>query len=318
MQEQQQTGESLTVLLETRSSLSMIRTGKYCVRHFETLALAGLLGRLESWHFTAEDSADAILLMLEQMQTSLTRLAEAEAALLPTQPRRRTGATRLRFHPANWQAELVAGAPPGLRTGLLILALTGCRPCELARGIEFMIGAPASDVRLTLDVLGAKCDQHRGQPIRTFQFLAEDVRPAVTELIGALHAFQLRTSTAIFRFAKVSNQIRERARKLWPGHQALPSAYSFRYAFRQHMALLGATRAEIARAMGHRSVLSSLSYGHQMSRQRTQDLAIDISASFEPHYPDSHRDYAERWHDERAARLIARDRALDLHADLGG
>jgi integrase len=315
IEETVQTGEPLDVILETRSSISAIRVGKYCVRHFETLALAELQTRLET--LDAHDPSGDIDAILAQIETSLMRLEQAEIANQPTEPKCRRRATRLRLHPADWQDKLIAGAPPKLKIALLILALTGCRPCELSRGIEFLIGPPWSDVRLTLDIAGAKCDQYRGQPSRTFQFLAEDLRSRVTELVDALRDYQTGKSAASFRASEINTRIYQRSRELWPGHKPLPSAYSFRYAFREQMARLGATRAEIARAMGHRSMLSSLAYGRQMQRQRTQDLAFDISASFEPHYPDRyHLEYAERWQDDKGpARLLARDITCDLYLD---
>ena len=67
----------------------------------------------------------------------------------------------------------------------------------------------------------------------------------------------------MFRLKNVTQRVYWQSRKLWPCHEVRPTAYSFRYAFRHHLALLGATRQEIARAMGHQSTLSSLSYGGQ-------------------------------------------------------
>ena len=307
-------GEPLNTVLETRSSHSAVRVGKYCVRHFETLALRDLRDRLEACCKRDHRDMSEINTLLDRLETSLARLDQAEIARPPIKTKRRIGAARLKLHPDGWQENLVASAPGKLRVALLILQATGCRPCEIERGIAFQIGQELAEVRLTVEVTGAKCDAYRGQPLRTFQFLGEDQRPGVTELIAALTRHRDKTCSSIFRLSDISNRVEKRSRQLWPSHQVRPSAYSFRYAFRGQLALLGATRQEIARAMGHQSIISSLSYGRQVARERTQELVMEISASIEPRYPHQYLENGDRFLEERGqSRVVARDIPHELY-----
>jgi integrase len=298
-------GEPLHVVLETRSSRATVKFARHCTRYCETRALADLLLRLDAFD---NNDLNGTATLFDQMQISLERIDQADKAKPPVAMRRRNRATRLQLHPADWQKLLIASAPGKLRIALLILQLTGCRPCEIERGMHFQIGQDGADVRLTLDIVGAKCDGDRGQPLRTFEFLSEDQRPMLSELIAKLMRCMDQVSSPVFRVGDVTKRVSQLARKLWPSHQAHPTAYSFRYAFREHMAMLGATRQQIARAMGHQSMESALCYGRQVARERTLEFTMDISASIEPRPRSRSLEYARSASEQRGyCNIMAQD-----------
>lgn len=216
---------------------------------------------------------------LEAIAIAMAHLDGLRPPLCAEGKRRRKSARRAASLPANWRERLIEKTAGADRSALLLFALSGCRPIELAQGIvcrvSRMSADPARISELSLDIPGAKCRSGFGQRMRTLIVTIND-----TEVIPRLLAetlFDASKTTAgdsrtlSMATARLGYQVRRAAHALWPETRAHVTPYSFRYAFRQDCARRNMSSAETAVAMGHQVRYSSLAYG--MTRRRIPALA---------------------------------------------
>ena len=144
---------------------------------------------------------------------------------------------------------------------LAILALTGCRPAELMKGVEIETRKKNGNTAVLLTIQGAKVSENRGQKARTITFLAEgSAATALAEICAERGGkFKLETSNADYRSLNRALQM----------HGL--SCYAFRHQvaseLKDGISKGNITPENAAKVMGHRST-ESLSYYGTRSRAR--------------------------------------------------
>jgi integrase len=186
-----------------------------------------------------------------------------------TKPRR--AAALQRKLAANWREAAIALIEPAHRAPFLVLAVSGCRPAELAQGVKCTIASvrrSASDeitVTLVIEIKGVKCRAGCGQTLRSLTLdtalddsLCGQLAADVVRARGGHAGASMTVAMSYARLLKRMHALRKNPRsKLSAG--ATP--YYFRYAFRGDCDRRGLSRAAIAQAMGHQQERSSLAYG---------------------------------------------------------
>jgi hypothetical protein len=146
----------------------------------------------------------------------------------------------LRGLPLNWRAQMVAAAPsPTCREWMLLLAVAGVRPAEVAAGI----GVQPIEGGVELKINGVKIDRGHGQP--------ERVIAAIGPLALMLAAGGARTTSATTANA-VSVAAGKLGRKVFGVRRShLVSAYSFRHQFASDLKASGLDGLSISAILGH-------------------------------------------------------------------
>ncbi|WP_313319808.1 hypothetical protein [Stenotrophomonas sp.] len=158
---------------------------------------------------------------------------------------------------------------------LAVLALTGCRPSELMKGVEVRLlrdknGQPKG---VGIEVSGAKVDHNRGHEKRRLAFLLDGVvARGLSELcLERGGRFTLGTTSADYRSLN----------RLLCVHKI--SCYTFRHALGSDLKASIAdgqtTPEQAAMVMGHRSTQSLLSYGATNRGRSRRRPKIKVSAS---------------------------------------
>lgn len=206
---------------------------------------------------------------LEQLQTFVTLQQDG---FRRRRSKRRSKRQALAGLPDDWRSQLCRrGAHGRYANALRVLALSGCRPSELANGVlvwrEREEGAGA--LILHIGINGAKVKAAQGQPYRCISYLADDPHPLVAALNRQLNAEEdayLHISVASARNLTV--EIRRLARGLWPGHKHAITAYCFRHQWAADMKSFIDGDA-VSRGLGHVSAKTRRLYG--VASQARQD-----------------------------------------------
>lgn len=157
--------------------------------------------------------------------------------------------------PGDWRDRVQLEARSHDKAAIAAMSLTGCRPTEV-KGIKVR----QDDVRITLEIRGAKFDEDRGVKSRVIQIEKSELEQTAAgrDLADWLGNRECRT---------VSHQgtveaFRERvARACDRAGCEQATAYSFRHAEARDLKTEGVGREEIARRLGHRSDRSQSVYG---------------------------------------------------------
>ncbi len=146
----------------------------------------------------------------------------------------------LRGLPLDWRAQLVAAAPsPSCREWMLLLAVAGVRPAEVAAGIRLQ----PIEGGVELKINGVKTDRGHGQP--------ERVISAVGPLALMLAVGGARTTPETTANA-VSVAAGKLGRKVFGVRRShLVSAYSFRHQFASDLKASGLDGLSISAILGH-------------------------------------------------------------------
>ncbi|WP_080431957.1 tyrosine-type recombinase/integrase [Burkholderia ubonensis] len=157
--------------------------------------------------------------------------------------------------PPDWRDAVQREARDHDRPALAALSFTGCRPAEV-RGIRVR----QDDESITLTIKGAKVDQDRGIESRSITFDRADLdsTQAGRDLADWLGNREQRT----IAYPGSVEAFRERISRA-AGRAGLPnvSTYTYRHAAARELKTAGASRAEIADRLGHRSERSQAVYG---------------------------------------------------------
>jgi integrase len=214
---------------------------------------------------TSNDTGKAIL-------KRLGRFADALEAVPATAPVRFKGDGRSKRHATKsksrsitavspiWREQAVEHMSGDLRLLFLLQCTTGCRPQELANGVQVRL---LRDGSLVARVKGAKTSRVAGQPVRSIRLrtsdgvvhlLAKELKVGVTLHSKSLALGQVDTyGVRVARACAKAYPERKRQRRL--------SAYSARHQFKADLVAAGWPRDEIAMAMGHSTTRSGTAYG---------------------------------------------------------
>lgn len=176
--------------------------------------------------------------------------------------------------PKKWREQLISYNPYSkYKMAFLTAALTGCRPCELEKGIRVYI----SDNYVNFLIEGAKVDEHKGQPLRTISHAITSDNELLHELIRELPNPQHVFTVSIAKAINFTLEIRRIAKQIWPEHQEPITAYCFRHQFASDLKRTHSGE-DVSRALGHATNKTRKRYGHH-SQQRGDTSHIIVSAS---------------------------------------
>jgi integrase len=158
--------------------------------------------------------------------------------------------------PEGGLARLVAefADDPVYADAVRVLYLTGCRPCEIANGVEVRLTTAG---RLRLTIWGGKVTDLTGQPFRIIE-VAIDNAPARTFASRATVGSLL---VSVEDPRKLSDKVRNMSRRLFNDMKYVISPYTFRHATGAALKAQGASAEECAKALGHVSGESPRHYG---------------------------------------------------------
>jgi integrase len=186
--------------------------------------------------------------------------------------------------PSNWRQQVWGAIPAtnlALRNAVAVLELTGCRPCELQKGVVVTLeNDPELGTVLVFRVLGAKVGRirdrkgnfhDRGQPERHLAVpLASAAAQYLAERIAQVGGLVIR-----YHRKSISNRLNEIGRELFPRRRELLSAYCYRHAFCSDLKDTVADGKIRAAALGHLSDYSQGLYGRpSRSGKGTQEPPI--------------------------------------------
>lgn len=151
---------------------------------------------------------------------------------------------------------------------LAVIALTGCRPAELMKGIEV---ASTKNGGLAFKIIGAKCDDKRGQ---SWRHIGVKANCSISEILHK--ACQQAGGRMVITTTEADYRSLNRALQ---AHGL--SCYSFRHAFgtqvKNAMAENKMTPQQGAQAMGHAGVKSVTYYGRTTRRRGLREITVKAS-----------------------------------------
>lgn len=177
---------------------------------------------------------------------------------------RRSKRQALRGLKQNWRESLIATLPDKYRTACLVMAITGCRPAELLKGV----GVTSDGTRIVLHINGAKVRGIQGQAFReiTYDLTSGTVHPLVRELSERLRYQPIATVSLPSTVAAVTSAIRRAGHAIAPSKSQEITPYCFRHNFASDLKTTR-SRDEVAVALGHAVDATASRYGQrQMSK----------------------------------------------------
>lgn len=159
--------------------------------------------------------------------------------------------------PAGWQEKIVAHAQSSeaYADAIAILALVGCRPDELERGVSVRLDREPAVIRIR----GAKLGEHSGQPWREIDVATSALPPHLLRCLQDERdvAFVTIPSTDALRQAlyRISED-------LWPGGLRV-APYHFRHSRAETLRENGWAAHEIAAVLGEQSAHTVSHYGRK-------------------------------------------------------
>lgn len=178
--------------------------------------------------------------------------------------KRRTSKRRLGAVPADWREQL-AQRLPRWHLPFLVAAVSGCRPAELAVGVDVAVAGGELKVRIK----GVKVRPGAGQPWRElfWPLDGDGASPLVRRLAdhaaasgGAMVVDLGQDNSSPAR--AFSDAIRAAAARAWPTLRTSITAYSLRHAAASDAKASGLSPEDISAALGHAVEHTQGTYGH--------------------------------------------------------
>lgn len=189
----------------------------------------------------------------------------------PIEERRRRHSKRsdLKDLPDGWRESLVARMPK-YRLAVLVSAVTGCRPEELALGVQLTV----EDGMLVVKIKGAKVGGQAGQPWRRLSWPVDSASPLVRMLIAEVEAGAI--VAQISNPKAYSGAMRAAGYRAWPRRKETKKTvtpYCLRHAFAADMKAGGMGSEEVSAALGHCSDVTKQYYGSAQQGGRAGAVA---------------------------------------------
>lgn len=156
--------------------------------------------------------------------------------------------------PGDWREQLVTACPAVELPALVLLLLTGCRPCELATGV---IVTWRNDSVFAV-IQGGKVTAENGQPRRVLKY--SDGHPWL-QLIAIKEACAPYSQLIRTNSKSLGRLVTRVTKRALSAVGAGISPYTARHQIAADLKSAGRTPEEIAAALGHRSTRSSSAYG---------------------------------------------------------
>jgi hypothetical protein len=151
---------------------------------------------------------------------------------------------------------------------LAALAVTGCRPANLERGIAFALVKHEGKTYIEATIKGVKLTSTRGQPEYKIRWGASDTHRE-SELLAiaeSVAASPQRRIVVKYDAEAISTRLRELSEKLWPRRKNKITAYCYRELLSSTAKSAGAPAEELALALGHLSTESQGRYARGTNR----------------------------------------------------
>lgn len=164
------------------------------------------------------------------------------------------------------------GAGAAWLPALAALAVTGCRPASLERGIDFAIINDNGKNYIEAKIKGVKVSENRGQPEYIFRWATTKETHCPDELLALAELLAIspgRKITIRYDAEGISTRLREISTALWPRRKHKISAYCYRHLLSSNGKAAGVSPEELALAMGHLSSESQGQYSRASGRGRS-------------------------------------------------
>ena len=171
--------------------------------------------------------------------------------------------------PKNWKQLMLQrnARSPRYRLPTIVIAATGCRPEELAMGVELRLDSGFIVVKLR----GAKVSKNSGQEWRQFKLLVDVMPPDVLQQIESKRTLTVSiASTDAFRAHLTRLSV-----ELFPGKPAI-TGYSFRHSIAEDLRASGWAAEEIAAFLGQAVSETQSYYGRRRRKGKHAPEAINI------------------------------------------
>lgn len=153
---------------------------------------------------------------------------------------------------------------------LAAIAVTGCRPSALERGISFTMGNVMGEKYIEALIPGSKITKTRGQPSYTIRWcLGDSHRPEEIDVL-ARALMRSPSSLLMVRYSAdaISTRLREVSKTIWPRRRFCITAYCYRELLSATAKAARVNPVELARALGHRSTESQGAYSSSRSMRK--------------------------------------------------
>lgn len=157
--------------------------------------------------------------------------------------------------PRGWQDRIFDAARREDRPAVAVLSISGARPAEIQKGVKI---ERLENGGLKLTIRGAKADEFRGSKSRELELKPEQVQE--NKQASYLHKIAGDRGGTTVK-TKDSENLSRRLSEVGQKNGMNVSGYSFRHAFASDARAAGKEEKEIGAAMGHRSAVSTRSYG---------------------------------------------------------
>ena len=197
--------------------------------------------------------------------------------------KRKSKRSALKGLPSDWRERVCNfNMNSKYRIPMLVLALTGCRPSELEKGIRVNLKKPESlqGFIVGFDIGGVKLSAEKGQEIRRITYTSDDKNILLSEFLGSVNLFEYSSfDVGVKSAANFSKEITRIGGLIWPAHKETVSAYCFRHQFASDLKKHYCGN-DVSLALGHASAKTRKTYG-SASQSRGQPPQLSVGASRE-------------------------------------
>ena len=163
------------------------------------------------------------------------------------------------------------------RDALHVVALTGCRPSELQKGVLVTYKTNINgESELTFKISGSKVTNHSGQEWRTITYHNIESSGIFSSFIESVKIAG-KKKISIDSPVNFTVEIRRIAQSIWHDHKKPVTAICFRHQFSANLKSMK-IGDDTSRALGHRSTKTRRLYG-TASQARGKPVGISISSS---------------------------------------
>jgi hypothetical protein len=164
-----------------------------------------------------------------------------------------------------WSAAGAINGGRGARWKLALaaIAVTGCRPAALERGLTFSLLHEGQKAFIEVHIPGVKLTNDRGQPDHRIRWSTEDDTHRPEELLALAKATMATPNhkfSVSYDAEAISTRLRELSRSLWPRRKRHITAYCYRELLSSTAKAAEVDPIELAAALGHRSTESQDAY----------------------------------------------------------
>ena len=182
--------------------------------------------------------------------------------------------------PNNWREEII-GRMPTYQAAILTLAITGCRPIEIVKGVTWRL---VNDSIVAV-INGAKISKHSGQETRILTFACNNpISNSLKELIvmSGTMKLEVKIESAI----NLTTAIRSAGKRAFPKRKKSITCYSFRHQVTADWKSISKQSHDIedalidvSKALGHASDATKRYYGHSEQAKSDGLMPIKVSAT---------------------------------------